>query len=198
MPLIRPRASSGQSSSAVAAALPYKPPMAIPNKARQARNWPYVLQKPVPYISNVSTVPPTRHSRRQPKDRRQRSWNLTPTCGVKNQSLERHPGRHVESSKFISRKFSSRLENSTYQLQHYEEDVVENKWPFATVSVSCNTKNNRANGSKHQHESDAPSDFGLGLFERRDKVGDGQRNREKVKRIPGLKCSHDGSDRVSR
>lgn len=38
IPDIRPRAAGGQSSSAVATAFPYIPPIAIPNKERQARN----------------------------------------------------------------------------------------------------------------------------------------------------------------
>ena len=38
MPDIKPRAASGQSSNAVAAAFPYSPPMAMPKSARQARN----------------------------------------------------------------------------------------------------------------------------------------------------------------
>lgn len=41
-------ACSGQSSRAVAAALPYSPPIATPKSALQARNWLYVLLKPVP------------------------------------------------------------------------------------------------------------------------------------------------------
>lgn len=38
IPEMMPRASDGQSSRAVAAAFPYRPPMATPNSARQARN----------------------------------------------------------------------------------------------------------------------------------------------------------------
>jgi hypothetical protein len=48
MPEMIPLARSGQSSRAVAAALPYSPPMAMPKSARTARNCLYVLQKPVP------------------------------------------------------------------------------------------------------------------------------------------------------
>jgi hypothetical protein len=55
-PDMSPLAAGGQSSRAVATAFPYMPPIAIPNSARQARNWSYVWQKPVPSSSTIKRM----------------------------------------------------------------------------------------------------------------------------------------------
>jgi hypothetical protein len=97
IPEIIPRAAGGQSSIAVAAVFPYRPPIAMPKSARQARKELYLLVKPV---ANSRTI---------------------------------------------------------------KKDIIDDKWPLATVSVGCNPKNRRPNRPQHEDKRDAPSDFRIVL-----------------------------------
>jgi hypothetical protein len=74
----------------------------------------------------------------------------------------------------------------TYQFERNEEQVVNNKGPFATVSISSNTKGDGSNRSEHEHKRDAPGNVRLGLSKVLSQVGDGQRNGEEIKGIPSL------------
>lgn len=74
----------------------------------------------------------------------------------------------------------------TYQFENNKEEVVDDKGPFSSISITGNTKDGRAHRSEHENKSDTPCNILLRLIERLAQTSDGQRNAEEVEGIPSL------------
>jgi hypothetical protein len=72
------------------------------------------------------------------------------------------------------------------ELQDNEEDVVDDERPFASISISSETKSDGADGSEHEDKCDTPCDLYSGLAELLGKLVDSQTDSEEVKGIPSL------------
>ena len=57
------------------------------------------------------------------------------------------------------------LRESGAELQDDEEDVIDDKGPFATIAIRSNTKNCRADRPKHENQGDTPCDLSVRLVE---------------------------------
>lgn len=84
-----------------------------------------------------------------------------------------------------SQKLTIRLGKTCAQLQHNEENVIDDEGPFSAISVRGDTEDGGSNAPEHEHEGDAPGDVGVAPVERLGKVFDGQRDSEEVKCVPG-------------
>jgi hypothetical protein len=71
----------------------------------------------------------------------------------------------------------------THQFENNKEHVVEDKGPLAAVTIGCNTKDDGADGTEHEDESDAPGDVGLGLAKLFAQLGDGEGDGEEVEGV---------------
>lgn len=74
----------------------------------------------------------------------------------------------------------------TYEFEHHEQEVVNNKGPFSAVSIGCDTKEDTPNRPEHEHQGNAPGDVGYGLVKSLGQVASSERHGEEIKRIPGL------------
>ena len=87
------------------------------------------------------------------------------------------------------------------QLQDNEQDVVDDKWPFSSISICSKTKGDGPHGSEHQYKCDTPSNFSVCLAEGLSEVRDSQADGEEVEGIPCLLLISDfasiGSGRVN-
>lgn len=118
-----PRASGGQSSSAVAAALPYNPPMAIPNKARQARNCLYVWQKPAPSSRTTKRSWLTMNGHLRPH----RSEAIPKVIAPTDRSISTRVIPHVMSVTDLSNDFaSSEVVRETVKKSNESQDQPRN------------------------------------------------------------------------
>lgn len=72
------------------------------------------------------------------------------------------------------------------ELEDDEEDVVDDEGPTTAIAISSDTEEDRAYGTEHEHQSDAPGDIDVGLVEGLGQLADGQGDGEEVKSVPGL------------
>jgi hypothetical protein len=72
------------------------------------------------------------------------------------------------------------LAETSAKFKNDEQNVVDNKGPFTSVSISSDTEGNRANGTEHKHECDTPGDVFCGFSKFLSKVGDCQRDGEEI------------------
>jgi hypothetical protein len=82
------------------------------------------------------------------------------------------------------------------ELEHDEEDIIDDERPLPTISIGRDTEDDGPDGAEHQHQRDAPCDLGIGLIERDREVRDGQADGEEIERVPGLRGSVTGGGGV--
>lgn len=70
------------------------------------------------------------------------------------------------------------------ELEDDEEDVVHHEGPFPPVSIGGNAKDDGADRTKHEHQSDTPRNLRIGLIEVLGQVGNGQRDGKEVEGVP--------------
>lgn len=71
------------------------------------------------------------------------------------------------------------LAEARAQFEDDEQDQIDNKRPFAAITIGRNTEDDRADGPQHEHEGDAPGDISDRRFEARCQIFRCKRDQKK-------------------
>lgn len=74
----------------------------------------------------------------------------------------------------------------TYQFKDNEQNIVHDKWPLPSISIRCDSKQNRADGAEHKYQSNSPGNVRVGLVKSLGQFRNSERNSKEIEGIPGL------------
>ena len=123
-------------------------------------------------------IPLLKHSRYDSTS----SWRTVLKRSRRSITIQTSHGNTEKSA--TCQELAVRIAETGTKLQYNEEHVVHDEGPFASVPIGCDTENDGADGSEHQHEGDTPCDLRRRFTELLCEFGDGQGDGEEIEGIP--------------